>query len=144
MKSIGAEVTYSTDDEMHVGTCKNIRVTTSFDWSCRNCSQVESAKNQRDEALLTADAYRIAFEEQLSRNRALLRKLVEIQHPRKNHRSQKHDVRASGDSATGTGIRISCQHNPVSMFWWYLFSSGFKTAVERSMCYISCFATNVF
>lgn len=40
--------------------------------------QIEEHKKRRKEALVTVDAYRIAFEEQLTRNRGLMKRLAEV------------------------------------------------------------------
>lgn len=40
--------------------------------------QVDMYKRRREDALLTADAYRMAFEEQLASNRRLLLKITEL------------------------------------------------------------------
>ena len=40
--------------------------------------QLESEKEKADNALVTTDAYRMAFEEQLSRNRTLVKQIAEL------------------------------------------------------------------
>jgi hypothetical protein len=67
------------------------------------CLQLDLAKTQRDEVTVTCDAYRIAFEEQLNRNRLLLRKFVESQRSKfKNSRQNQKQVAETGDSSHAT------------------------------------------
>ena len=40
--------------------------------------QLECEKRRADDALVTTDAYRMAFEEQLSRNRTLVKQIAEL------------------------------------------------------------------
>jgi len=51
--------------------------------------QVDRCQEKCDESLAIADAYRIAFEEQLSRNRSLANQLVNMYSARNGHSSTK-------------------------------------------------------
>jgi len=66
--------------------------------------QLNETKTQRDEAAITRDAYRIAFEEQLNRNRLLLRQLVEGRLSKKNRKNQKSGAKAAVESDTSDGV----------------------------------------